>query len=151
MKLCECGCGKPAPLASRTRTDRGQKQGQPVRFIKWHSPGSGPPEKHGHANRGHISNTYLSWEAARRRCYYKTNNRYKHYGAKGIKMCERWHDFANFLVDMGEKPPRTSLGRYWDSGDYEPGNCKWMTRAEQEEHKWRRPEGYPKQKSRKRS
>lgn len=35
--LCECGCGEPTPLAKQTRTERGQIQGQPVRFIVGHT------------------------------------------------------------------------------------------------------------------
>jgi|CXWL01.1.fsa_nt_gi hypothetical protein len=42
-KLCECGCGLATRLASRTRTDRGDIEGQPVRFLFGHAhPKSGP-------------------------------------------------------------------------------------------------------------
>lgn len=36
LKQCECGCGRPAPIANRTISRRGQIQGQPMRFIRWH-------------------------------------------------------------------------------------------------------------------
>jgi hypothetical protein len=36
LKLCECGCGQPAPLAPRTRNDAGWIKGQPLQFIKGH-------------------------------------------------------------------------------------------------------------------
>lgn len=48
-----------------------------------------------------------------------------------VDVCVRWHKFENFLSDMGERPEGTTLGRFGDVGNYEPGNCKWMTWAEQ--------------------
>ena len=66
-----------------------------------------------------------------RRCSEPTNNRYYAYGAKGVTVCERWHDFANFLADMGERPEGCTLGRHGDKGNYEPGNVSWQTAKEQ--------------------
>jgi hypothetical protein len=49
-----------------------------------------------------------------------------------VKVCDRWLTFANFLADMGERPPGTTLDRYPDNeGDYEPSNCRWTTRKNQ--------------------
>ena len=39
--------------------------------------------------------------------------------------------FNNFLADIGERPPGTTLGRFLDTGNYEPGNVAWQTPAEQ--------------------
>lgn len=59
--------------------------------------------------------------------------RFKNYGGSGIKVCDRWtNSFENFFTDMGERSTGTTLGRYADVGNYEPSNCKWMSRAEQE-------------------
>lgn len=50
----------------------------------------------------------------------------------GVSMCDRWWVFENFLADMGERPNGTSLDRFPNNkGNYEPGNCRWATRAEQ--------------------
>lgn len=76
--------------------------------------------------------TYISWESMLGRCHGNDPHRTKNYGQRGIKVCEMWLIFANFLADMGERPAGTSLDRYPNvDGNYEPGNCRWATKAEQ--------------------
>lgn len=72
---------------------------------------------------------YRSWQSMLRRCVHD-----RWYVENGIEVCERWRtDFNAFLTDMGRKPsPEHSLDRYPDAyGNYEPGNCRWATSAEQ--------------------
>ena len=77
--------------------------------------------------------TYLSWQAMKKRCLNPNHDHYASYGAKGVTVCMRWRkSFKTFLADMGERPENTTLGRFGDSGNYEPGNCAWMTLAEQQ-------------------
>lgn len=77
---------------------------------------------------------YASWASMKTRCYNKNSNSYKYYGAKGITVCDRWlHSFENFMADMGPKPgPSYSIDRIDGSGNYEPGNCRWATKLEQQ-------------------
>lgn len=67
----------------------------------------------------------------RRRCNDPTRWNYKYYGAKGVAVCERWNDFANFLVDMGVRPNGTTLDRIDPTGNYEKSNCRWADRITQ--------------------
>ena len=66
-----------------------------------------------------------------RRCTNPDHPRYADWGGRGITVCERWHDYTAFLVDMGERPPGLTLDRLDNDGNYEPGNCTWSRPAQQ--------------------
>lgn len=90
-----------------------------------------PNFKHGHARRGKVSPTYISWTTMMRRCNDPSHNNYRWYGAVGVKVCLEWFDFNLFLRDVGERPQGATLDRINPHGNYEPGNVRWATSVEQ--------------------
>ena len=85
-------------------------------------PGKPFPKKHGLGG----TPVYNSWHKMMSRCYNVDDPEFKNYGARGIMVCERWHDVANFAADMGEREVGLSIERINVNGDYEPRNCCWL-------------------------
>ncbi len=87
---------------------------------------------HGHTRAGKSLQTYWIWQCMKKRCNNPNYHQFHLYGGRGIRVCERWNDYANFLADMGEKPEGRSLDRFPNrDGNYEPGNVRWATTKEQ--------------------
>lgn len=83
---------------------------------------------------------YQAWLAMKGRCLNTRHEAFKNYGGRGIRICPEWIDsFLVFLEDMGERTSaKHSLDRIDNDGNYEPGNCRWATRVQQNSNTRRR-------------
>lgn len=86
-----------------------------------------PVKRHGLTR----TRTYRAWQNMKARCMDPKNKSYEDYGAKGIRVCDRWLSFDNFLQDMGVCPPSLTLERKDNLIGYQPDNCVWADRLTQ--------------------
>jgi hypothetical protein len=78
---------------------------------------------------------YISWGGMIQRCTNPKAPAYAYYGGRGINVCDAWRaSFETFYADMGPRPLGLSLDRIESDGDYEPGNCRWATKATQSQN-----------------
>lgn len=123
--LCVCECGSVIEV-SQSNLKRNHSQ----------SCGCYKRERCYEANIKHgdlASVEYRAWSEIKRRCYNRNCLSFKNYGGRGIVMCDRWlNSYSDFLSDMGRKPsPSHSLDRIDVNRGYEPDNCRWATKQEQ--------------------
>lgn len=140
---CACGCGEYASVDNR--------RNRVSRYVAGHNSRVSHPmqgKRHTDEVRARLASytgerssayrhgwsrtpTYKTWSSMLGRCNDPKNASYKHYGARGIKVCDRWLTFENFLTDMGERPSLDhQIDRRDPAGGYTPENCRWLTRAE---------------------
>lgn len=79
---------------------------------------------------------YVTWQRMHRRCNSPKDKNYPGYGARGIRVCDRWKDFWAFVSDMGPKPsPMHTIEREDNAGGYDPFNCSWALPKTQQNNK----------------
>lgn len=126
--LCRCDCGTElevvaSSLRRGTTVSCGCYRADRMASLKL---------AHGENRKGAQTKVHKVWSGMRARCTNPKINGYHRYGGRGIKVCDRWDLYENFLADMGEPPtPDHQLDRINSDGNYEPGNCRWATLKEQ--------------------
>lgn len=127
-------CNRSFMAVRRTQMYCGRKC---QKCIAHPRPGPGKFTTHGHTKSKRSrppTATYRCWSGMIQRCRNPKNRAFRNYGMRGIGVCESWLKFENFLADMGEKPDGLTLDRVDNDRGYEPGNCAWRTRAEQQQN-----------------
>jgi len=130
---CSCDCGGSATVRTSALTSLNTKSCGCGRRDKMALVGS-QNATHGKSR----TPEYRSWARMIHRCYSTSNNKFYLYGARGVKVCDRWRNsFETFLADMGEKPKgKPTIDRWPDNeGDYQPGNCRWASYSEQNKNR----------------
>lgn len=87
---------------------------------------------------------YRTWKGMRERCSNKNHKDFSIYGGKGVRVCDRWNSFQNFVIDMGIRPDGYTLDRINGDGHYEPSNCRWADLKTQAKNQKKRKTGFKK-------
>ena len=128
MWLCQCDCGKRRVIRG-SRLSRGTTRSCGCGVIE----AARLPKKHGHTG----SPLWIRWAAMINRCESRRRPGCSNYAGRGIRVCKRWREsFLAFADDMGSMfAPYLELDRIDNNGNYEPGNCRWISHRQQQRNK----------------
>src|SRR6185436_15060270 len=125
--LCKCECGE-------------RKQVERSNLRNGHTKSCGCLSReatkernatHGQSRTGKKTTLFTTWSTMRQRCENPKHPNFDRYGGRGIRVCDRWQVFENFLDDMGNPENGQTIDRINNERGYEPGNCRWADRKSQ--------------------
>lgn len=131
--LCQCDCGAVVERGAK-EIKRGTTRscGCLHRDTAQRRGAMNTIGRHGFTKGGKKDPTYGCWSAMMARCSGSPSQSSTTYAHRGIKVCDRWKTFENFLADMGPRPSlKHSIDRVDNNGDYEPANCRWADHFQQ--------------------
>lgn len=121
--LCRCSCGAIRPVQINNLTS-GKTKSCGCLKVELQTI-------HGDTRRGEKVRLYRIWRHILSRCQDKNNHEYHRYGGRGITVCEEWKIykiFKNWALMHGYDDTLT-IDRINNDGNYEPSNCRWITRG----------------------
>lgn len=124
--LCQCDCGNKHYFDSHSLTSGSVKSCGC--YVAERLKNTKIASKHGMSN----SRVYITWRNMHVRCENPNDKRYADYGGRGIQVCDEWKDFQKFYewAMANGYADNLTIDRKDVNGDYEPGNCRFITRAE---------------------
>lgn len=139
--LCVCECGaETTVLGSHLRSGRVRSCGCYAKELFVARTKQNPTK--GNARHGECkSRLHQIWTNMKTRCYNQNNIAYQWYGALGVTVCEAWMKYENFrdwAISNGYRDDLT-IERIDPFGNYEPSNCTWIPRTEQNKNKRSHP------------
>ncbi len=135
--LCQCSCGKTKRILNQNLLNGGTQSCGCLASERASARVKKNPPRLKHGLRR--TSTYACWQGMVDRCLNPNNHNYQRYGGRGVRVISRWSDpdkgALNFIEDMGHRPSSAhSIDRIDGTKGYEPGNCRWATRAQQNQN-----------------
>lgn len=130
MWLCKCDCGSIVSVQYSNLKRGATRSCGCLNKEKRESRNY----KHGGSFRGKADRLYRVWRGMIGRCEDPKNNSYKHYGEKGVSVCDEWKNYKLFRewandhgYDQNARRGECTLDRIDPFGNYEPDNCRWVS------------------------
>jgi len=127
--ICDCGCFTLV-RGDLLRNEKTKSCG----CLKAEMLKSGMFKTHGASK----SRLYSVWQTMKKRVFDKNRKDYKHYGGRGIKICDEWvnsfDSFYGWAISSGYSPELT-IDRISNDEDYSPNNCRWVDMSTQANNK----------------
>ncbi len=133
MAKCQCECGQVKVVRA---TDLAQ--GRIVSCGCWKAEKAG--ERTTIRNQTHSMSSsplYRQWAAMKTRCTNQNQKSWDDYGGRGITLCDEWQQFEPFRdwAMANGYQEGLEIDRRENSGNYEPGNCRWVTKIVQQNNR----------------